>query len=111
MPEGRLLHILKDNYLLLLIVLLGLALRIYDLGGESLWFDEAMSVRVAWLGFAEQIKWIVGQGKEANPPFYYMLLHLWIPVFGDSEFAPAAVGAVRCPFDNLHVFHRQSSFR
>lgn len=86
MTEGRLLDILKENYLLLLIVLLGLALRIYDLGGESVWFDEAVSIDVSRLGFVEQIKWVAGPSKETNPPFYYMVLHLWIPVFGDSEF-------------------------
>ena len=86
MPERRFLQILKDDYLLLLIVLLGLALRIYDLAGESVWFDEAVSIDVSRLGFVEQIKWIAGPSKETNPPFYYMLLHLWIPVFGDSEF-------------------------
>lgn len=86
MTEGRLLNILKDNYLLLFIVLAGLALRIYDLGGESIWFDEVVSIDVSRLGFIEQIKWVADQSKEGNPPFYYMLLHLWIPVFGDSEF-------------------------
>ena len=86
MTEGRLLDTLKENYLLLLIVLAGLALRIYDLGGESVWFDEAVSIDVSRLGFVEQIKWVAGPSKETNPPFYYMVLHLWIPVFGDSEF-------------------------
>ena len=85
MPEKGLLHILKDDYLLLLIVLLGLALRIYDLAGESVWFDEAVSIYVSKLDFIEQIKWVAGQSKEGNPPFYYMVLHLWVPLFGDSE--------------------------
>lgn len=86
MSERKLLHILRDNYLLLFIVLLGLALRIYDLGGESVWFDEAVSIDVSRLGFVELIKWVAGPSRETNPPFYYMVLHLWIPVFGDSEF-------------------------
>jgi uncharacterized membrane protein len=86
MTEGRLVNILKENYLILLIVLVGLALRLYDIGGESIWFDEAVSIDVSRLGFIEQIKWVDDQSKEGNPPFYYMLLHLWIPVFGDSEF-------------------------
>lgn len=87
MSERSLLHILKDNYLLLFIVLLGLALRVYDLGGESVWFDEAVSIDVSSrLGFVEQIKWVAGPSKETNPPFYYMVLHLWTPFFGNSEF-------------------------
>lgn len=78
--------VLKNNYLLLLIFLVGLALRIYDLGTESIWFDEAVSIMVSKLGFMDQIEWLLTQSKEGNPPFYYMVLHLWVPVFGDSEF-------------------------
>ncbi|MEZ4546215.1 MAG: hypothetical protein R3B51_00075 [Thermodesulfobacteriota bacterium] len=69
MPERSLIQILKDDYLLLLIVLLGLALRIYDLAGESVWFDEAVSIYVSKLDFIEQIKWVAGQSKEGNPRF------------------------------------------
>ena len=67
--------VLKNNYLLLLIFLAGLALRIYDLGTESIWFDEAVSIMVSKLGIIEQIKWNIDV-NESNPPFYYLLLLL-----------------------------------
>ncbi|MCL4243984.1 MAG: hypothetical protein KJ002_02470, partial [Candidatus Dadabacteria bacterium] len=32
---------IRDNYLVLLIFVAGLALRIYAIGSESIWYDEA----------------------------------------------------------------------
>lgn len=91
----------RQYYLLALIILVGLALRLYNLGQESVWFDEAVSIDVSKLGFIDQIRWVFNQSKEGNPPFYYMLLHLWVPVFGDSEFVsrlPSAIfGALSIP--------------
>jgi len=77
---------IQDHYLLLLIVLLGLILRIYDLSGESLWLDEFAS-----LGFARlDLGGIIGKiyyESENNPPLYYMFLHYWIALFGESAFS------------------------
>ncbi|MEQ9618048.1 MAG: glycosyltransferase family 39 protein [Deltaproteobacteria bacterium] len=84
---------LKNNYMLLLIFLAGLTLRIYDLGTESIWFDEAISIMVSKLGIIEQIKWNIAV-NESNPPFYYLLLHYWIPYFGDSEFISRLPSAI-----------------
>lgn len=85
--------LLKHNYLLLLIFLAGLALRIYDLGTESVWYDEAVSIIVSKLGIIDQIKWNIA-ANESNPPFNYLLLHFWIPYFGDSEFASRLPSAI-----------------
>lgn len=75
-----------NNSILLAIFLLGLFLRIYDLGGESLWYDEAVSITASKLSLTEQIKWNLTQ-SDNNPPLYYALLHSWVSVFGDSEFS------------------------
>lgn len=75
---------IRDNYLVLLIFAAGLALRIYTIGSESIWYDEAVSVAVAKLGFVEHLRWIT-EVDDNNPPLYYTLLHLWVQVFGDSE--------------------------
>lgn len=76
---------LKDNYLIILIVILGAVLRFYGLGREGIWYDEAVSVAVSKLGFKDIIKWVFDNTAETNPPFYYMLLSLWTPLLGDSE--------------------------
>lgn len=77
--------LLKENYLIILIVILGAALRFYGLGREGIWYDEAISISVSKLGFKDIIGWVFDNKAETNPPFYYMLLSLWTPLFGDSE--------------------------
>jgi len=76
---------LRENYLIVLIVLLGAALRFYGLGREGIWYDEAISIHVSKLGFSDIIRWVFNNSAETNPPFYYMILSPWIAVFGDSE--------------------------
>ena len=75
---------IRDNYLVLFIFAAGLALRIYTIGSESIWYDEAVSVAVSKLGFVEHLRWIT-EVDDNNPPLYYTFLHLWVQVFGDSE--------------------------
>ncbi|HVY55961.1 MAG TPA: glycosyltransferase family 39 protein, partial [Thermodesulfobacteriota bacterium] len=76
-----------------MIFLLGLGLRIYGLGTESLWYDEAVSVSASRLGIADQITWNLSH-SDNNPPLYYSILHCWVSLFGDSEFSvrfPSAI--------------------
>ena len=84
---------IRDNYLIFLIFIAGFALRIYNIGAESIWYDEAISVAVAKLGFVEHLRWIA-EVDDNNPPLYYTLLHLWIPVFGDSEASVRMLSAI-----------------
>ncbi len=73
----------KKIYLLLsLILTLACSLRIYNLGGESIWHDEAFSISVA-KGTIMQI--INASAHDVHPPLHYILLHYWIIIFGDSE--------------------------
>ncbi|MEW6145485.1 MAG: glycosyltransferase family 39 protein [Thermodesulfobacteriota bacterium] len=84
---------LRNNYLILLIFFLGLGLRLYDLGGESIWFDEAVSVAASKLGFLDQISWNL-TSSDNNPPLYYAFLRVWVLLFGDSEFAVRIPSAI-----------------
>ena len=70
----------KRSVLLGVILLVGLFFRLHNLGGESLWLDEASSVKYAQLNFFH----IFSQYKE-TPPLYYIFLHWWIRFFGISE--------------------------
>lgn len=90
---------IRENYLIFLIFAAGFALRIYNIGGESIWYDEAISVAVAKLGFVEHLRWIA-EVDDNNPPLYYTLLHLWIPIFGDSE---ASVRMLSAVFGSLSI--------
>ncbi|MCA9810220.1 MAG: glycosyl transferase, partial [Candidatus Dadabacteria bacterium] len=84
MENLRVSDFIKENYLILLIFAAGLVLRLYTIGSESIWYDEAISVAVAKLGFVEHLRWIT-EVDDNNPPLYYTFLHLWVQVFGDSE--------------------------
>jgi len=68
-----------------LTLLLAFLLRTYELGAQSLWFDEGHSVWVARgniLGLlAERGRW------EIHPPFYFYLLRHWMQIAGQSEYA------------------------
>lgn len=79
-------NFVQENYLLILIILLGAALRFFDLSGESLWHDEAVTYNVAGQSFYELISWII-HTNDNNPPLYYLLMHFWVSIFGHSEFS------------------------
>ena len=67
------------------ILLLGTVLRVFKLGRESLWLDEVGTVNIAQKSISEMFHYIVH--FDVHPPLYYFLLHLWIRLFGDSEFS------------------------
>ena len=68
----------------LLITCAGAALRLADLGGQSVWYDEAYSSRIASNSTAWEL--FTGQHRDSgNPPLYY-IAHRWSAMlFGDSE--------------------------
>lgn len=64
----------RERVLLLLALLVGAVLRLFHLGGESLWYDETVSVFLA----AKPVTQIVAHtAGDIHPPGYYLLLHLW----------------------------------
>ena len=63
------------------------ALRVGDLG-TSLWIDEGISIGVASHRLAE-IPGLLRQ--DGSPPLYYLLLHGWMALFGNSETATHAL--------------------
>jgi mannosyltransferase len=71
-----------------LILLISLFLRFYDLGAESLWLDEAESIKESSLS-------VQGIADHSNqPPFYFLLLRGWIHLFGTSEAAIRSLSAI-----------------
>jgi len=69
---------------LLGIVLIGAFLRVYHLGTQSIWFDEAYSVGLSSLSVPQIVQ---AAAADVQPPLYYLLLHYWMMVFGTSESA------------------------
>src|SRR5690606_34263883 len=55
-------------------VLVGFALRLFHLGGESLWYDETVSALLARHSLPALLAHTAG---DIHPPAYYILLHSW----------------------------------
>ena len=73
---------------------LALYLRLIGLTYHSFWFDEAMSGY--WAAQSPAEIWRVGLALVADrhPPLYYLLLHFWSPLFGDSDASFRILGAI-----------------
>ncbi len=88
---------LKTRYPLVLcgaILLVSAVIRFYRLDYHSLWFDEAVSVRWAWLGPATIMDVSMKLVEDKLPPLYYLMLHYWTRVFGSSEVAVRSLSAL-----------------
>jgi 4-amino-4-deoxy-L-arabinose transferase-like glycosyltransferase len=76
---------------LILVTLLGLAIRLIGLGSKSLWIDETHSVYFA----SHPLSSLFSQLCDPHPPGYYALLNL-VLTFGQNEFwlrLPSAIAA------------------
>jgi len=69
-----------------LVLLGGFALRLYHLGVQSLWYDETVSAHLASQNMPRLIAHTAG---DIHPPGYYLLLHVWTRLAGNSEFTLA----------------------
>jgi 4-amino-4-deoxy-L-arabinose transferase-like glycosyltransferase len=75
---------------LVVLTLIGAGLRFYQLGAQSIWFDEAYSIYVA-----NQPVWDIITGIEpSHLPFYFVLLKVWMFLFGQSEVAVRLLSVV-----------------
>ena len=91
----------------LLLVLLAFGLRAWRLDGQSLWWDEGFSLRLA-----EQTLLQIIYG-DFHPPLYHLLLAGWIRIAGTSDFAArflsVLIGTLMVPLTYrlaAHLFDR-----
>ena len=75
-----------DHWLLVLVILLAFALRVYDLGEREFWFDEVLSANVSGLGWEGAVEHLRSAPFE-HPPLYYLSLYPWQLAAGTTEFA------------------------
>jgi mannosyltransferase len=71
-------------WLVIAITLVGLFLRVLLLGSKGMWLDETFSVWMANHSVGEMLQWVVR--IDQHPPLYYLLLHYWIALNGDTPY-------------------------
>jgi len=79
------LKIRNQKWLIVAVVLLAFALRIYQLDEQSLRGDEAASATYASFSIAEIAE--ISRVADPHPPLFYDALHLWQILTGSTEFA------------------------
>jgi uncharacterized membrane protein len=72
---------MKKHFWLIIILVLGIALRFYHNTGISLWHDEAFSALMIRYSWPEMFRRLA---LDVHPPMYYILLRFWHYIFGDK---------------------------
>lgn len=88
----------RFNFLLILILLISIALRVFGINSESLWFDEAYSIHLSKMNLWDLVR---NTAEDVHPPLYYITLNLWEYVFGESETSSRMLSAL---FNVLTVY-------
>jgi mannosyltransferase len=70
--------------LVIIITVIGGLLRVFALGDKGMWLDETFSVWLASHSVVDILHWMVK--IDQHPPLYYLLLHYWIALNGDTPF-------------------------
>lgn len=91
----RLVRFPEPSWLILAVIALALALRLINLSGRPMWYDEAIAVLRAELPLESLVYGTVAQvegaAADVHPLLYFGLLHMWMDIVGQS---PAAVRAL-----------------
>lgn len=77
--------------LLMAVLVVAAAARLHDLGGKSIWLDEAFSIYVARQPPDRILEIVVRH--DTPPPLYYLLLHFWMGL-GDDAFSVRLLSAL-----------------
>ena len=76
--------------LLLLIILVAFALRVYRLDAQSLWYDEGVTATLTQQSLSELTAWTA---RDIQPPLYYYVVAGWGRMVGWSEWSLRFVSA------------------
>ena len=63
------------------VLLVALGTRLYLIGREAVWLDEAFSLKYAGENNLFQVIKSVIENNDSHPPLYYIALHLWQLIF------------------------------
>jgi len=87
-------------WLVLLVTLIGAGRRILFLAHKGLRMDETLSVWVSNHSVAEMLPWIAR--VDQHPPLYYLLLHYWTGLTGDTPQDVRLPGTAEMPGSVRH---------
>ncbi len=79
-----------NNRYLLIIILLATVLRLYGLGRMALWGDEACMVYLCMESPGQIVSALASADRpdvDVAPPVYFILLHAWMTLLGNSVYA------------------------
>src|SRR4030065_210211 len=71
-------------WLVIIITLMGGGLLFFLIANKGLWLDETLSIWVSSHSVVEMLQWIAK--IDQHPPLYYLLLHYWIALNGDTPY-------------------------
>jgi uncharacterized membrane protein len=75
----------RSTGIILCLVLLAFALRVWDLSAQSIWWDEAFTWQTASHGLANFVQMLLT--GDRNPPLYFVTVAAWGGLAGWSEFS------------------------
>lgn len=92
---------------------LGLALRLWQIGAEALFYDEYMTPDTAMTpGFLQFLRHI--WSAEPHPPLFFLIMRPWIAAFGESPASlrlPAALFGVATVWALMRLVHEMRGGR
>jgi mannosyltransferase len=74
-----------------LTIIIGAIFRYIDIAKSSIWHDEGYTMMLAPDG---PIEILARTGRDVHPPLYYIALHYWMLMFGNSELAARSLSAI-----------------
>ncbi len=77
----------NNNWPLLVIIVFGFVLRLFNLGKHDFWFDEVLTHEIISGRFIGPFQEFNTLFIDKHPPFYYALLNQWSFFFGLDEYS------------------------
>jgi uncharacterized membrane protein len=90
----KLIKTVKENYLLVLIILAGAFLRLYKLDFQSIWLDEIHTLNDANPAHSLNEVYDSLASADLHPPLYFYMVHFLFLLFGYTAFVARLFSAV-----------------
>lgn len=84
--------VIREVYLMVIILLIGMGLRFYKLEFQGLWYDEIHSMNESDPDLT--IAQVIDYAKTDQPPSFFLMLHTWFKVFPFNDFYGRLFAAV-----------------